>query len=196
MTTAPKVIVAYTGEGDRYRAMRKAAVATAAQSEARLIFYDIDAAPKSIAGISNPLEGSPMPTSWSGEGETQLFGDSLMPEDLERAGRHGAAQMVEEARRAGVDAYGWLPSSRGGDDLVKYATEQGANLVLLPAELEDPGIMQRLRGVGGAEKAAEDSGLPVALVDESGKVAYPQHDAQHEGEAKSLEASAKDQGRR
>lgn len=196
MTTAPKVIVAYTGEGDRYLTMRKAAIATAAQSEARLIFYDIDAAPGSIAGISNPLEGSPLPTSWSGEGETQLFGDSLMPDDLERAGRHDAARMVQEARRAGIDAYGWLPGSKGGDDLVKYAKEQGANLVMLPAELEDPGIMQRLRGHAGTEKAAENSGLPVALVDESGRVSYPQHGAQHEGEATSLKASAEDEDMR
>ena len=172
MATASQVIVAYMGEGDHYSAVRRAAIQTAIQSQARLIFYDIDAAPESIAGISNPLDGSPLPTASSGDGEKQLFPESLLPGDLERAGRHQTAELVQEARDAGVDAYAWLPSSRGGDALVKYAREQGANLIMLPAELDAPGIFRRLLGGGHAAKTAEHSGLPVALVDAGGAITY------------------------
>jgi hypothetical protein len=78
------------------------------------------------------------------------------------------ASKVAAAREAGVVAWGWLASDHGTDALVAYARGHGADLVLLPADLEDPGLAERLKGET-VDKAVEEatesaSGLAVVLV--------------------------------
>lgn len=163
MTTSPTCIIAYTGEDDRYLAVRRAAVDTARASEARLILYDIDAA---------QMFASPLPTEWSGQGSDRQFGDVLTAEDLERAGRHTLARQVEEARSSGIEAFGWLPQKKGADALAEYADKQEADLIMLPADMGEPGLFDRLRG-NTVEKAVEKAGRPIALVGEDGEVSYP-----------------------
>lgn len=162
MATSPKCIIAYTAEDDRFRAVRQAAIQTARESDARLILYDFDAA----SAFSSPL-----PSNWSGEGSEELFPDLLEPEHLEQAGRHRIAVQVLEARNKGVDAYGWLPDKKSAEELAEYADKQAADLIMLPAELRDPGLFDRWRGAS-AEKAAEETGRPIAVVDEDGQVDY------------------------
>jgi nucleotide-binding universal stress UspA family protein len=79
---------------------------------------------------------------------------------------------VAAAREAGVDAWGWLASDHGTDALVTYARDHGADLILLPADLEDPGLGERLKGET-VDKAVEEAtetaaGLAVVLVDADG----------------------------
>ena len=61
------------------------------------------------------------------------------------------------AREAGVDAWGWLASDHGTDAMVTYARDHGADLILLPADLEEPGLGERLKGetVDNAVEEAE-----------------------------------------
>jgi nucleotide-binding universal stress UspA family protein len=87
---------------------------------------------------------------------------------------------VARARAAGVDAWGWLPAQRGTGQVVDYAREHGADLVLLPAELEEPGLAERLRGqtvskaVEEAEETAEPSDdVAVVLVERDGSLRPP-----------------------
>ncbi|MCC6383075.1 MAG: hypothetical protein IT304_11270 [Dehalococcoidia bacterium] len=163
MATAPTCIIAYTAEDDRYRAVREAAIETARAAEARLILYDIDAA---------QMFASPLPTEeWSGEGDRDLWPDKLAPDDLERAGRHGVAEQVRAARRAGVQAFAWLPQKKGADGLAEYAEAQGADLIMMPEQMEDPGVVDRLRGAS-VEAAVEETGRPVAVVGEAGEIDY------------------------
>lgn len=162
MATSPKCIIAYTAEDDRYRSVRQAAIQTARESDARLILYDVDAA---------SLFSSPLPSNWSGEGGGELFPDLLEPEDLERAGRHRIAVQVIEARNKGVDTYGWLPDKKSAEELAEYAEKQAADLIMLPAELQEPGLVDRWRGAS-VEKAAEETGRPIAVVDEGGSIEY------------------------
>jgi hypothetical protein len=162
MATAPTCIIAYTSEDDRYRSVREAALDTARSAEARLILYDADAA---------SLFSSPLPSEWSGEGSDELFPELLAPEDLERAGRHQVARQVANARANGVETYAWLPSSRGAGDLAEYAQRQHADLIMMPSELRDPGFLEKLRGIS-AEKAADEAGRPIALVEKDGEVQY------------------------
>jgi hypothetical protein len=166
MATSPTRILAYTSEDDRYAADRRAAEETAAAAEAALILNDIDAA---------QMFASPLPTEWSGEGDEDQFGDLLTPEDLERAGRHQVARQVAEARAAGIDAYGWLPSKKGADGLAEYADRQEVDLIMLPADLEDPGLFDRLRGAT-VDAALKETDRPIAVVDEHGQVSYPAHE--------------------
>ena len=125
------VIVAVTGEDDRFEPVRRRAASLAASGQATVILYDVDA-----GGVF----ASPLPTDWSAEGERELageeaVGDRLGPTALDTAGRSAIAKQVRALRAAGVPAWGWLPSSAGREDLVVYATRQGAVLVLVPSDM-------------------------------------------------------------
>lgn len=196
MTTAPTCIIAYTSEDNRYEPVLRAAIETARQAEARLILYDIDAAPGGLGQITEPLSGVPRPTEWGADTDPELMPTRLDVQDLEYAGRHSIARYVSEARNRGVETFAWLPSSRDADDLVEYAEKQGADLIMLPSELENPSLIERLRGET-AEKVEDESAIPVAFVDQAGNVDFPaeQREPQHQHEAESLRQSAADQGR-
>jgi hypothetical protein len=159
MATDPaRTIVAVTGEDDRYGAVRSRATALAEGGQGTVILYDIDA---------GGLFASPVPTEWSGEGQEQLVEeeagprDRLGPDELDTAGRSAIAEQVRALRALGVDAWGWLPTTRDAADLAAYAERQGAGLVLVPADLEEPGPIDRLVGREGAAAAGERS--PVAF---------------------------------
>jgi nucleotide-binding universal stress UspA family protein len=161
-TRKPRCIIAFTSEDEKYAAVRHAAISLARQNSARLILYDIAA---------GSIFTDPLPNEWGSEGERELFGNPLTPDDLERAGRHEVARQVNRARQMGVEAYAWLPADRGAPALAEYAAEQEADLIMVPSELEDPGMLDRLSGrsVEGMESETE---IPVATVDSSGRIEY------------------------
>ncbi|MCK9517719.1 MAG: universal stress protein [Dehalococcoidia bacterium] len=163
MTTSPTCIIAYTSEDGRYDNVLDAALETARQAEARLILYDIDAA---------QMFAAPLPTEWSGDTEREDWSALLTEDDLERAGRHPIAQQVRRARSAGVEAFGWLPDKKGADALAEYADKQQADLIMLPADMEEPGLFDRLRKAT-VKDAVEETQRPVAVVHEDGEVTYP-----------------------
>lgn len=163
MTTAPTCIIAVTGEDGRYDALVRAARQTAAQSQARLILYDVDAA---------QMFASPLPTEWSGDTDDGQFSELLSEADLERAGRHPIAEQVRKARAEGIEAFGWLPSQKGAPALAEYADRHQADLIMVPSDSEDPSFLDKLRGAT-LDKLEEETTRPVAVVDENGEVAYP-----------------------
>jgi len=125
-----RTVIAVTGEDDRYAQVRKVALDRARSERATLILYDLDAA-------TGPLE-SATPTAWSAEGTEEDAADRLGPEELEAAGHESIARQVLEAREAGVEAWGWLPSDKGRDALIKYAAgHPGARIV---APDDDPDL--------------------------------------------------------
>lgn len=153
MTSAStsQTIVAVTGEDDRYGVIRSRAAAMAAGGRGTVILYDIDA-----AGVF----ASPVPTEWSGEGEEELLDDESVHERLdadalETAGRGAIAAQVRSLRSMGVDAWGWLPTKRDAADLAEYAERQGASVVLVPKDLEQPSIVDRVLGNEGTAQAHE-----------------------------------------
>jgi hypothetical protein len=132
-STTPRIIVAVTGEDDRYSAVRSRATALAAGGNGTVILYDLDA---------GGLFASPVPTAWSGEGERELTDEEAGPRDrldadeLDTAGRATVADQVRQLRSMGVDAWGWLPTSKDAGNLVAYAERQGASLVLVPPDVD------------------------------------------------------------
>jgi hypothetical protein len=72
------------------------------------------------------------------------------------------------------DAWGWLPAEHGTNHAVDYARRHGADVVLLPAELDQPGRVDRLRRqtVDRALQTAESATDPPAilLVDRNGQI--------------------------
>lgn len=122
--TDVRTVIAVTGEDNRYEQVRATGLERARAEHATLILYDLDAA-------GSALE-SPLPTGWSADGTEEKVGDRLGPQELAAAGREAIARQVEEARRAGVDAWGWLPSDKGRDALVEYAGRQPGSRIVVP----------------------------------------------------------------
>jgi nucleotide-binding universal stress UspA family protein len=154
-----RLLVAYVSEDEELDHVRDAALELGASSGARVILYDRDSA---------SAFADPMPNQWGSQAEGAQFGDPLSDQDLVKLGREPFARKVAAAREAGVDAWGWLASDHGTDALVTYARDRGADLVLLPADLEDPGLAERLKGET-VDKAVEEAtesapGLAVVLV--------------------------------
>ena len=152
--TQPQTIVAVTGEHDRYASVRSRASSMAAGNRATVILYDIDAP---------GLFSSPIPTQWSGEGQQELTPERMDSRELEAQGRAPLAEQVRSLRAMGVDAWGWLPTSKDGRDLAAYAERQGADVILVPSELEDPGLLDQVAGAD-ADTAREESRVPVVTV--------------------------------
>ncbi len=115
-----------------------------------MILYDRDSA----SAFSDP-----MPNQWASQAEGAQFRDPLSDQELVKLGREPFARKVAAAREAGVDAWGWLASDHGTDALVAYARDHGADLILLPADLEDPGLGERLKGET-VDKAVEEARRP------------------------------------
>jgi nucleotide-binding universal stress UspA family protein len=153
-----RLVVAYVSEDGELDHVRDAALDLGRRG-ARVILYDRDSA----SAFSDP-----MPNQWASQAEGAQFHDPLSDEELVKLGREPFARKVAAAREAGVDAWGWLASDHGTDALVTYARDHGADLILLPADLEDPGLSERLKGetVSKAVEEAEEttSGLAVVLV--------------------------------
>lgn len=163
----PRTIVAVTGDHGRYTAIRARAASMAAGDGARVLLYDLEAA---------SAFASPVPTNWSSGGAEEAFPDRLTPEDAERAGRANLAEQVRSLRQLGVDAWGWLPRESGGEALAAYAAAQGAEVILVPPELEHPGLMDRIQGkkLDMTEAAA---GVPVVVVAPDDEAADPMRPA-------------------
>jgi hypothetical protein len=160
-TQSKQTIVAVTGEDDRYRAVRSRATALAAGGRGTVILYDLDA---------GGLFASPLPTGWSGEGEQELAEqeagprDRLDPDELDVAGRAEVADQVRQLRSMGVDAWAWLPTSKDAGDLAEYAERQGASLVLVPPDLTQPSLVDKVVGRTSVDQADQHSPVPFETV--------------------------------
>jgi len=149
-----RLLVAYVSEDDELDHVRDAAVAIGRRGGSKVILYDRDSA----SAFSDP-----MPNQWASQAEGAQFGDPLSDQELVKLGREPFAHKVAAAREAGVDAWGWLASDHGTDAMVGYARDHGADLVLLPADLEDPGLGERLKGETVDKAVEEVEETPTAL---------------------------------
>ena len=164
--TTARLIVAWVDEGRELVHVERTALGLARDTGARLILYDRDSA----SAFSDP-----MPNQWASEGEERLFGDPLSDEALVKLGVEAMARKVAQGRKDGIDTWGWLATGHGTDELINYARRHGADLVLLPAELAEPGLADRMKGetaaraTEAAEPAAGD-GPAVLLISVDGEV--------------------------
>ena len=152
-----RLLVAYVSEDDELDHVRDAAVEIGGKGGAKVILYDRDSA----SAFSDP-----MPNQWGSQAEGAQFGDPLSDQELVKLGREPLARKVAAAREAGVDAWGWLAADHGTEALVAYARDHGADLILLPADLEDPGLGERLKGetVDSAVEEVEETPTALAVV--------------------------------
>lgn len=171
---SPQLLIAFMDEHEEFAHVYKAAMGLAKRSGARIILYDRDAA----SGW-----GDPLPTWWSAAGDRAQYGDPLSEAELTKLGFGVLAGKVAAARAEGVDAWGWLPAEHGANHAVDYARRHGADAVLLPAELDQPGLVERLRRqtVHQALQTAKEApdSPAILLVDRNGQIrpaGRPLHD--------------------
>lgn len=164
-TDAPRPLIAWIGEDGELDHVLRAALDRARADGARVILYDHDTA----SAFSDPV-----PNEWASQDEGDLFNDPLDDAQLVKLGLEPLARKVAAARRDGLDAWGWPATAHGTGEAVDYARRHGAGLLLLPDDLDDPGLRQRLRGetVDKAVQEAEAAPQPlqVALVATDGTV--------------------------
>ncbi len=154
-------IIAVTGEDDRYPAVRDRARSLARDGGWSVILYDVDAA---------GLFSSPRPTVFSADGERELYSEAasgwrLDPDALETAGRPAIADQVRALRSSGIEAWAWLPTTRDGAALGAYAERVAASVVLVPSDLEDASILERLAAHHATADPAGRTEIPFEAVD-------------------------------
>jgi hypothetical protein len=150
-----RTIVALVDEAGELDHVRRVGEEMAAGTDgARLILYDASSASQFTEPVAAPV---------SADGVADEYGSLLSPEDLDKLGRSNLARQVREARTAGIDAWGRLASDHGIEPLMDFARSQSADLVLLPEELGDPSVIDRLRG-DTLEDAEEAAHIPFQVV--------------------------------
>jgi hypothetical protein len=155
----PALIVAYTDESGEYGHVVDAAVEIAAGHDSRVVLYDASSA----STFSDPIA-----SAVSADGVEEQFGDPLSPEELEKLGRPAIAEQVVRARKEGVDAWGWLPSDHGIEALWADARRRGADLLVVPEELAEGGMIDRLRGERLDDTTLVEAPAAVLVVDRRG----------------------------
>src|SRR5919201_4014256 len=155
---APTCVLAMVAEDGSYDHVRRAAVQLAARRGVRLILWDSSTA----SSFTDPVA-----SEVSAEGAGEGFGALLSDVELEQLGRPAMARAVLDARKEGIDAWARLAISHGADVLAEEARVLGADLIVLPEELDDPGVVDRIRG-DTVEKTREQASVPVVVVDRSG----------------------------
>lgn len=155
--TGPSCIITYIGEDlEKYAPVINAGLEAAKAHGSKLIYYDAEAGGRF---------GSPTPTFWSGDRDKETPNE-LAPADLDAAGRTVIGALVADARAAGVDAWGWLPDSRGAEALHAYAEEHSADLIILPSDLKNVPAMEKFaKGTADVKKIIEEVSTPVITVD-------------------------------
>lgn len=156
MTNANGCIVVYGGEDAKYDPVYARATDLARKRKATLVLYDAEAGSRF---------GSPQPTFWSGDRDLPDDHGRLSPERLDALGRERFANRVRAARSSGVDAWGWLPSTKGAQELADYASEQNAMLVVAPSDLDSKGLGDWIKGRPSLEEVDETVESPVIVVD-------------------------------
>jgi nucleotide-binding universal stress UspA family protein len=156
----PTCILAMVAEDGSYEHVRRAAMHLAERRGARLILWDSSTASSFTEPVASEV---------SAEGTGEKFGALLTDVELEQLGRAEMARQVLEAREAGIDAWARLASEHGADALAEEARGLGADLIVLPQELDEPGLLERLRG-DTLDKARDESSVPVVVVDRSGSL--------------------------
>ncbi len=116
--------------------------------EQRDLEYVLAAAIEMAAGepgtrlILFDANGALQPADRPGESAGSLYS----PDDLERIGRAEIARQVRDARARGIETWASLFPEPGIEPLMEFARSEGADVVLLPEELGDPIVLERLRG--------------------------------------------------
>jgi nucleotide-binding universal stress UspA family protein len=154
-------VLAYVDESGTYDHVLRTSQTLAREHGARLILYHSVATP-----------GDPVRVPDAANGEATTPPQPLSPNDLREVARPLLASAVQDARDGGIDAWGWLTPDSGVGPLMRFAEHVNAEVVVLPAELGDPAVFERLRG-DQLQVALERGTVNVVVVDRDGRLVGP-----------------------
>ena len=126
--TNPATIVAVVNDEQAADPVVQRATELGFERGARVVLYDVGAR-------VTPLE-SPLPTEFASDGPDRGAPPMLTADDLEAAGQAPLARRVRALAEAGIEAYGWLPSSDKPEDLTEYVKAIGATGVVATPDLD------------------------------------------------------------
>lgn len=148
------------GRDPAYAAMRAPVLRWARDAGARVVLYDRSAESYFV----DPYPSGP----WTADVEEEPSRERLLgPNDLEMLGRHYLAEQVKEGRAAGVDAHGWLPTKPGPAGMAEAVGRFEVDLVILPAPVKAPSLLDRVRG-NTVERFRSALSVPVEVADQDG----------------------------
>lgn len=148
-------ILALTSIDDtsEYAAVRSRAADLAEEGGGEVVLFDLSAASYLVSPY--PEENRRNWLRVLGEREMVLFG------------RASVARQLEGLRSRGVEAGVILPTTHGFQHLAEWVERESVSLILVPASMANPSVLDRLRGYSlGA--LLEHTGRPVMLVEPDG----------------------------
>ena len=84
-------------------------------------------------------------------------------------GRDYLAEQIEVCQREGVSASAWLPRASGPKEMARCVRTFGVNAAILPAELDSPSLVDRVRG-NCLRRFREELDVPIMIVTADSKL--------------------------
>ena len=155
------LIATDNGQDDAYQVSRETGLRLAKEHSAAVVLYDRS----SESYLTDPYPVGP----WSDEDDAVSADSDLDARTLENLGRGYLATQLEQARAAGVDAEAYLGQGSGADALQRAIERYRPDLVILPDEVADASLLDRLGGntLEDFKKAVD---AEIRLVDRDGNV--------------------------
>jgi hypothetical protein len=136
---------------------REEGLQLAARDGARVLLYDRSAESR----LTDPYDIGPWGADRDGVGPDT----ALEPDVLEGLGRRYLADQLRLARARGLDVRAHLPSGTGAAALADACARYAPDLLVLPASMDRPGLLDRITRNTLADL---DAGVPVRLVEAVG----------------------------
>jgi hypothetical protein len=150
------ILVAVDGhDGSAYQRSLPAGIDLARGTDRSLLLYDRSAE-------SSLVDPYPYP---DGIDDTCML-DAQLARCL---GRDYLAEQIEVCQREGISASGWLPRAAGPKEMARCVRTFGVNAAILPAELDSPSLVDRVRG-NCLHRFHEELDVPVLIVTAESKL--------------------------
>lgn len=150
-----RLVLAFTDDGSEaaYAGTRAGATEIAARANARVLLYDRSAE-------SYLVDPYPYPDIIDAE-------KALDGKRAEALGRSYLKDQIDEAASSGLEATAWLPTHPGPRGVAECLSRFAVDLIVLPEEIADPSLLDRVRG-NTLSKYAAAADVPIVLAAEDG----------------------------
>lgn len=149
------------GSDDLVTTTREVGLDLAEQDGARVVLYDRT----TESYLTDPYPAGP----WSDEDDAVSPDSELDRQMLDNLGRHYLTEQLDAIERRGLQVHVHLAQNAGAEALADAIERYDVDLAVLPASMDDPSVVDRIRGASLAALRKRVD-VPVRLVDQSGEV--------------------------
>lgn len=163
---ADRVYLVETDDGsdELITTTREAGLALAEQDGAEVVLYDRS----TESYLTDPYPAGP----WSDEDDAVSPSTELDRQTLESLGRHYLTEQLDAAEERGLRVRVHLAQGAGAEALAEAIERYGVDLVVLPASVDSPSVVDRVRG-SSLSALRKKVDVPIRLVDDSGNLQEP-----------------------